>query len=161
MKVIVALQKKPYDIGFLTKLYVKAIQVWTRSKYFHSEIIINDKRISAYPQRGVEIYYFDNNYDFKHFDYYEIEVLEPTGAQEMLIWKYINEQLNGGYDWKGIFLSQVFKLGVNNPTEWFCSEIVTKILQLLLYEPVLDCLPNKVSPAKLYKLIKDNAVRKS
>ena len=161
MKIIIALQKKPYKINWKIMLYVNAIKIWTRSKYFHSEIIIDDKKISSYPERGVEIYQFNNSFDFEHFDYFEIDVPNLTQEQEKVLWPYLYDQLHTGYDWKGIFLSQVFKLGVNNPTEWFCSEIVTKILQLLLYEPVLDCLPNKVSPAKLYKLIKDNAVRKS
>ena len=159
MKIIISFQKKLYKVNWFEKLYIKAIKLWTKSKYFHTEIIFSNKRISAYTNTGVNVYYFENNFDFKHFDYYEINVLEPTSYQEMLIWNYINEQIETGYDWNGIFFSQIFRLGINNPNKWFCSEIVVKILQLFLFEPVLDCLPNKVSPAKLYKLIKDKSIK--
>ena len=159
MRVIVCLKKKPEESNFFINTYIKAIKIWTWSQYFHSEIIIDDKRISSYPQRGVEIHQFNDNFDFEHFDYFEIDVPNLTQEQEKVLWQYLYDQLHTGYDWDGIFFSQVFKLGINDPEKWFCSEITTKILQLVLYEPVLDCLPNKVSPAKLYKLIKNKSTK--
>ena len=153
MNVIIAL-KKNENKGFFSKIYAALIKIWTCSKYFHSEIIIDNYWISSYPGCGVELHQLESDFS-KDWDYFKVVVPTLTKAQEKIFWNYIKDQKDTGYDWKGIFFSQIFKFGINNNKKWFCSEIVTKILQMLYFSPVLKCVPNKISPAKLYKLIKN------
>jgi len=104
----------------------KAIRLWTRSKYSHSELIINGVWYSSSPRdlkvRGKIIIPQAN-----HWDYIDIPA---NGKQKHIMLNFFSEQIGKPYDWKGIILSQILPLNIQDPEEWFCSEFDSKMLML-------------------------------
>ncbi len=153
MKVIIAFKSKINDDSSLFfKASAKAISWWTKSPYFHCELIIDNKWISSHPDLGgvriAELTTLHTNWD-----YYKINLPEISTEQEEILWGFLQEQINTGYDWKGIFLSQFVKVGLNSDQKWFCSEIVVKLLQLMYCKTLIDYVPNKISPADLFRIL--------
>jgi len=135
----------------------KAIQWWTNSDFFHSEIIIDNTWISAFTKEGIQSHSLKPlKENWEYLDFGEIEV---SDEQYSKIIDWINKQENKPYDWKGIFLSQFLSLNGQNNEKWFCSEICCKILQLFLVEEYLDVVPNNMSPGDMYKLSKHRVVK--
>ena len=127
-------------------IFDKLIRWWTRSKYSHVEIIIDNIWYSASPRAGcVRAAYIDaiNN----HWDYIIISCSLQT-KQEIL--NAINSQLGKPYDIIGILLSQIFPLGVDDPSAWFCSELCSCALQKA---GIIDRKHHAswYSPARLYR----------
>ena len=132
MDVTIAFKKKVTpDSSRFFKLSAKAISWWTKSEYYHCELIIDKKWISSHPNLG-GVAIRDLKPLSENWDYYKLDLPELTEEQQMVLWTYIYKQLDTGYDWKGIFLSQFFKFGLNADSKWFCSEIVAKLLQLYI-----------------------------
>jgi hypothetical protein len=65
---------------------------------------------------------------------------------------WVTSQSGKKYDYKGILLSQFIKFGMNDNSKWFCSELVTKILQLFGSTAVWDLVPSDVNPGMLYNI---------
>ena len=135
------------DTTFVGKL----IALWTRSKYYHTEIVINGYRITTHPGSGLVINKSlptdSENWDTVIFPEFSITTTE---YEEIFNWLWLQEGKK--YDIKGIFLSQIFKLNTHNPDRWFCSEIATTILQLFNVPKSEELIPNNVSPAILGKI---------
>ena len=157
MKIIIA-QKHSSDGVWYNKILESIIKLWTRSKYYHSEIIIENKWITSDHKYGLYTKLLLYKID-KTFDYFLIEVPEISEEQQEIFWRFLKNNEGTGYDWKGIFLTQGFRLNIHSHDKWFCSEIVAKILQMLYKEEFLDVNPATVSPGKLDKLIKDISVK--
>jgi hypothetical protein len=129
----------------------KLIKFWTKSQYSHVEILVEGFSYDANTKLGLRKY-AKESYDLEQWDVVSIDVdisKENFGKIE----RFIKNQIGLKYDWRGIFLSQFVKMGIDSDTKWFCSEFVTKILQLFLIEETLDEKPNKVSPEKLSELL--------
>lgn len=149
MKIKVAFQKKDIKPSLLDNIVASSIKIWTKSKYYHVAVRINGVWYTSTPMVGVN----SNPIEESNFDIIEIEHF-ALGLEEMdIAMRYIENQMDCAYDWKGILLSQFLSFGINSDTKWFCSEIVTKILQLMYVEEVFDVTPNKVSPQRLYELL--------
>jgi hypothetical protein len=129
----------------------KLVSWWTNSKYSHVEIIIGDNWITSHPTDGVRKILNEQIY-LDCWDFIRIPT-HNCNTIDNIVNKYIDEQLGLTYDWIGIIFSQFIKLGIDSNTKWFCSEFVTKILQLYLITEVLDVKPNKVNPGYLYNLL--------
>ena len=156
MKIVIGLQKSfRKDIYWFWKLSGSLIQWWTKSDYFHIELAIDGKWITSQTERGIEIREYNPNYFSEHFDYYELETVEITSQQKEKFWNWMRGEENTGYDWVGIYLTQIFKLDWEAKEKWFCSEMVARILQLLYVEEFIDCKPNRLSPNDIYLLLKD------
>ena len=145
MKVVVALRHSLPIGSWKDKLEVGVVQWWTKSKYFHVELILDGKWISAHLSDGVQVNDV-RELNIEDWVYVDIGPVVVTTDQYEKVWKYIGEQVGTGYDWKGIFLSQGVKIGWQNEEQWFCSEIVAKVCQMLMVEEFMDVVPNKVSP---------------
>jgi uncharacterized protein YycO len=149
MTVTVAFKHELSD-KFLTRIKQKMIQKWTGSKYFHVEIIIGDTWIEADNSVGVvqhNLRPLSNKYDY-------VEVRVPDCEICMTnVNNFINNQMGAKYDWTGIYLSQILRLGVNKEDSWFCSELVSKILQIYNIEPFLYIAPESLSPGDLFKIL--------
>jgi hypothetical protein len=129
----------------------KLIKFWTKSQYSHVEILIEGFSYDANTKLGLRKYARDS-YDLEQWDVISLDVeisLENLGKIE----RFIKNQIGLKYDWRGIFLSQFVNIGLDSDNKWFCSEFVTKILQLFLIEETLDEKPNKISPEKLSELL--------
>jgi hypothetical protein len=136
--------------GIISRL----IKWWTNSDYYHVEMTINDTRISSTYEEGVKVSWTgDQSLYGPSDDSYELEC-ELTNKQYRIIHTWLTNVNNRNYDLTGIFLSQILRSRVDDPKRWFCSELVTKVLQLLLVEEVISLTPNMISPGDLAKLFK-------
>jgi hypothetical protein len=140
---------QPENDAWYWKLAAKVIKWGTRSNFFHVEIAVGDKWIGAHTERGIEIHPFDPIHD-KTFDYYELVIEDLTESQMKKFWAFVTAQAGTGYDWKGIYLTQVLNLNWENKSKWFCSEIVAKMLQLLYVEEFINIKPNQASPQTIF-----------
>jgi len=129
----------------------RVIGVWTNGPYSHVELIIFDTETgkatmcSALGTKNTvrcKRHIFNSNI----YDYKEINVKSVEHIQRFF------KILEGSkYDYKGIFLSQIFPLGIDNPLEWFCSESCTKAIQLggIDNEVIWKVKPESISPNDL------------
>lgn len=156
MKIILAFkhsQKK--DTAWYWLLAGRLINWWTKSTYFHSEIAVDNKWIAANTETGIKIVDLKEPMYDKKYDYYELEVPDLTPEQSEIFWEYINAQEGTGYDWIGIYLTQIIKLDWEAKDKWFCSEIVAKVLQMLYVKEFMDLKPNRISPSQIFEIIKN------
>lgn len=111
------------------------IRFWTRSKYSHSEIIIDGVWYSSSARDGgARSKIFTPNP--QNWDYEIIEI--------DLTWSmYVFQKHKGkGYDWLGIALSQIIPINHHHKHKVFCSELNANMR--LLNKP-----PNWYSPQRL------------
>lgn len=130
----------------------KLVGWYTDSNFGHVELIMDDLWISS-ADGGVHV----SKLNIEHNDKWAIVELEDaviTGKQYREILAWLNMQDPAEYDWTGIFFSQFIPLDIDDPNKWFCSEIVTKVLQMLGYRQVIDLDPSDASPGTLAKLFK-------
>jgi len=106
-----------------------AVSLWTNSKYFHTEILIDGKRITSHTKNGVsskeELLRKDIE---KYANIIEIEVSEENFEKGII---FANKQIGKAYDWKGIFLTQFINIHKENPDKYFCTEICAEILKIM------------------------------
>ncbi len=129
----------------------KAIGKITKSKYCHTELVINDTWVSSNAEEGVTIkedfHYYENEWDF-----YDFPVIEVTERDYIIIMEFIRKQDDKKYDFLGIILSQLIPFSLHDRKKYFCSELNTRVLQLFLIEEVIDLIPNNTSPGDLAKI---------
>lgn len=145
---------KIITVGFYKgdSFIAKAIKWYTKSEFSHCEILIDGESFIA--DFGINLTKYKlNEYPSEKWVQFDIPV-ECSVQDFEIIKRYLNDQIGAKYDSMGIFLSQLFPLGINSNSKWFCSEFVTKILQLFLVEEVLDLQCNKVSPGALFNILK-------
>ncbi len=148
MKIIIA-QKKKSDGNFINSIQSSLIKWYTKSEYYHSEIILCDKWISSTPSSGVRIRDIEPLRD--DYDYY---LLESNISNLDDVMKFIYNQEHKAYDWKGIFLSAFLNFNIHSKSEWYCSEFVTVVLNKL--NILNEIQSNTITPAKLTSLITNN-----
>lgn len=134
-------------------VFSKLIKIWTRSEYSHTELVIDGNWITSYPSKGVLNRRLQDTSDFNINEWDIITIDQYEYSSVSILYRYLTDQSSCKYDWFGIIFSQFFKIGYNQDDKWFCSELVTKLLQILLVYKVLDLQPNKVSPQKLYEVL--------
>ena len=151
--------KKRIRIAFRQKsgkdsIVNKIIRFLTKSRFHHVELIINDTWISSSnTSGGFRIRPLEPiKQEDTRYIYYDLGLIELTSEQDEIISRFMENQLDSEYDYSGIIFSQLFPFSKHSRTRWFCSEIVTKLLQLHLIEETLDLIPNEVSPGDLAKL---------
>lgn len=132
----------------LNSLIIKA---WTRSKYSHVEMIIEDKWVSSSPDVGGVTIKDLHELNHKDWDYIDIEV---DGRKLRKVLKFIEENKNAKYDWLGLFAGTVFSQNIEDKDKFFCSEMMTIILQIFNETKVKNLIPNEITPEDLHKLYK-------
>lgn len=137
--------------------YGKIIGWWTNSPYYHVELIMFNKYwISANPEDNVYIRPLDPLKD--SWDYVELKPLKVSREQLEKVVKYINLQNGKKYDFLGIVFSQVFKWSIGSDKKWFCSELATKILNMLGCELYFTQAPQNYSPGDMFNKVKEEAI---
>lgn len=117
----------------------KAIRLWTKSKYSHVELILNDEWYSTSPRLlQVSKRYINPNID--SWEYVEIEI------DTLHISDFYEKTAGKKYDWLGIALSQFMPFDTQSKDRWFCSEWCAEALKLSS--------SNRYSPEKLYQHVK-------
>lgn len=133
-----------------TPWYGKIISWWTKSPYYHVELIMFDKYwVSATANEGVYIRELEPLRD--SWDYVTLKPVRLTKSHLKKIVSYINRQNGKEYDMKGIVWSQVFKFNVDSSVNWFCSELATQFLMMLGVEPFYTQAPQAYSPGDMFK----------
>ena len=145
LKITLAFKRVTKDSGIIPKLISK----WTKSKYYHVELIIDNIWVSVYDD-GVKLNKLRPL--STNWDYLALDTVTLTDEQYSKFMLYLHNQEGKSYDFLGIFLSQVFPLKIDSDSKWFCSEIVTKLLQMLYIEDTLELNPVTMSPSDLFKL---------
>jgi len=138
------------DKPLLTRLAAKGVQIWTKSKYYHVEIIIDGIWYSSRTDHGLRPLKLKPL--SKAYDYYTIDT-EISNKSLCNFKRFVKSNENTGYDWLGILLAQFLPFTIDNKDKWFCSEVVTKILQILDVYEVIDVEPHRISPEDLYRLV--------
>ena len=129
----------------------RVIGVWTNGPYNHVELVIYDietKKATMCSALGTKNIVRCKRHIFNTnvYDYKEVKLSNIEHARKFF------EIIEGStYDYKGIFLSQIFPLGMDNPLEWFCSESCTKAIQLggIDNEVIWKVKPESISPNDL------------
>lgn len=152
MKVTLAFQKADYG-KLKPNKYEQLIKWWTKSDYYHVELIIDDMWISSLDYRGFRMSKLRPLNDL--YDYHSMDVT-VTDIQYSNLIDWLNSQVDKKYDWYGLVMSQVLKIGLDHTDKWICSEVVTKILQLMLVKEVYDLVPIMTSPGDLARVFKVN-----
>ena len=127
--------------------YSLAIKLWTSSKYSHIEIIFgHDLWFSASaPDGGTR--FCVRSIQGEEWDYLDI----PCSTKEENICLDYALQFDGArYDYKGIFAFLGHTIFRENPSKWFCSEIVGAILQQIGRCGTEN--PSKLTPKDIYRL---------
>lgn len=160
MKVIIGFQKNfDENIEWYWKKAAALIKWGTKSDYFHVELVVDGKWIGSHTTKGIEIHDYDPAHFNSYFDYFELEVDDITESQRKKFWDWVNKEAGSGYDWKGIYLTQMFNMDWESKDKWFCSEIVVKMLQMLYVTEFIDEKPNRASPQTILNLIKHKLVQ--
>ena len=140
-------------IAFYTgrgKILDRLIRKWTKSKYSHVELIINNISYSASPRDGgvrkkIIKYEAENWLIFDLKNIFDINIAL----------KFLNQNLGQKYDLRGIIFSQVFNLELHNKNKYFCSELIIEALKKSIDDDKFVILENYsyFSPERLYNYL--------
>ncbi|MDR7024221.1 hypothetical protein [Pseudomonas peli] len=121
-------------------LFNRLIRLWTRSKYSHCEIVMPDGRwLSASAMDGgVRAKTIVLN--LEHWD-----LLPVSWAYRPLVEQLYQEHRGKGYDWLGIFGSQLLPNALHSRKRMFCSEFCAAALAFAS--------PQRFSPAQLGEVV--------
>jgi len=130
----------------------KLIMFFDKSEYDHVEIIIGTAWIGAHIKTGVVVHHLKKPLK-DTWDYIDIEVDRKYNHQAVM---FVDGLHNAKYDFYGAIFGELMGITIiNQYDDYFCSELVTKILQRFESEPVKDLHAVNVSPQELYNLYKD------
>ena len=119
---------------------------WTKGQYSHTELIVNGFMYSSSPRDG-KVRCKPHKIDNKTWDYIEVE------ANQKDILEFFKMTKGDKYDWFGIL---GFIIPIKDRThDWFCSEWVSNALKISGCKKLWTKEPSKISPNKLYKILKD------
>lgn len=136
--------------NFFERLKQKIILKWTKSIYYHVEMIIDNEWIEADNKKGLighKLRPLNRKYDYVTL-YVPDCLININNAK-----KFIENQMGSRYDWTGIYLSQIVKIGIDKSDRWFCSEFIAKMLQIYGVEPFLYIKPESLSPEGVFKIL--------
>lgn len=122
------------------KLFNRLIRFWTRSPYSHCELVMPDGRwLSASAMDGgVRAKHIQ--LDLTHWD-----LLPLPWADARTVHHVFYRHQGKGYDWLGVFLSQLLPVAISSPKRMFCSEFCAAALGF----PT----PQRFSPAQLGEVV--------
>lgn len=138
----IAFKKNPKTI------VAKSICWWTDKPHFHCDILFSfGISFSAFAELNKTtfktVYYNESDWDF-----IDIPI---TFDEENLIFEWCKTELNCGYDFSGIILTQILPLSFQSRTRWFCSELCLAALQHIGWFSELKAY--QYDPGELYTLI--------
>lgn len=129
-------------------VYDKVICWWTKSEFFHVEVIVGDMWISSDGKHGVHIKKIDPD-ELGDWVIHELPKSVVTKYQYDNIIDWLSSQHRKHYDYIALLTAIVLPLQYQSQNRWFCSEITTRTLQMLGYPEVQDLEPQTVAPATL------------
>lgn len=131
-----------------TGLVSSVIKWWTRSKYSHVALILNEKvMFASVPNKGTM---FIRIWDKSDYDTFDVLITEEQYSE---LFKYCTDENGCDYDWIGIILSQIVAMNRESDTKWFCSEFVISALIKIGVSPNVGLRPSRFSPEDIHKFI--------
>lgn len=130
------------------------IRWWTKSKYSHVELLLNDETwvsISPFIRARVEAKIV-LNHDDGDWDFIEFMISE---SQLHALKDFIAETTGDGYDWPGMLLSQIMPFIIKSRNKWYCS---SWIFAAICYAGIIKLRSTKIyetpdlNPAKLHHM---------
>ncbi|MCC8342808.1 hypothetical protein LNN35_08410 [Pseudomonas stutzeri] len=121
-------------------LFNRLVRLWTRSKYSHCELVLADGRwLSASAMDGgVRAKHIELN--LEHWD-----LIPLPWADYSQIAHVFRANAGQGYDFFGLFGSQLLPVGLHSRRRWFCSEFCAAALGFPM--------PQRYSPAQLGEVV--------
>lgn len=122
-----------------------AISWYTRSKYTHVEIILEDGYMYSSSPRDGGVRRKLHNRDNSSWDYIELDIDDTN------IYEFYKMTKDKKYDYVGIF---GFVIPFKDKTDaWFCSEWCVRALQISNVKSTWLVNPGKIAPSDIPKLI--------
>ena len=147
MKVTLAFRKA--NKHWLSQLVAKL----TKSKYDHSEIIIGTVWVGAHFKGGVTTRRVTYPLHAS-WDYIDVTI-DPKYNHKAV--EFVNNVRTSKYDFLGAIVGEGLNIpSFNVKNKYFCSELVTTIMQQFDSPEVRDVNPVTISPQELYDLYKDH-----
>jgi hypothetical protein len=121
-------------------LFNRLIRLWTGSKYSHCELVMQGGQwLSASAMDGgVRLKMIELN--LEHWD-----LIPLPWAKPIPIWDLYERHEGKGYDWLGLFFSQLLASGLHSQRRMFCSEFCAAALGFSS--------PQRYSPALLGEVV--------
>ena len=106
-------------------LFDTLIRWWTGSDYSHCELILPDGRwVTSSPRDG------GVRAKLIEFEADTWDLIELPKADLARITYLFEKEQGHGYDWLGIFFTQILPLGLQSKSRWTCSEFCAAALGL-------------------------------
>lgn len=132
-------------------LFNRLIRLWTRSKYSHCEIVLSAHNESLVVDDSGAVWLSASAMDggvrskeielnLEHWDLIPV----PWADRSRINWVF-QKHRGKGYDWLGIFFSQLLASGLHSLRRMFCSEFCAAALGLPN--------PQRYSPAQLGEVV--------
>lgn len=121
---------------------------WRDAQYSHVEIVFSDGYFFSSSEQDGGTRFKKIDPKDGHWDFIEIEV---TKEKERRMREFAEKQSGQKYAWRAIFFAQMLNFNRHRNGNWFCSQIVCRILQ----EACMICGESAhfVSPGKLHSLL--------
>ena len=130
------------------------IRLKTGSSYSHTELVFSDGLAFSSSEEDWGTRFKKIKFKKRNWDFIELNL---SKYKENKILSFCKKENKKSYDWKAIFLAQMFNFHSHKKQSWFCSEICTSALQEVGLIPKIS--PHMVSPNDLYeKLIKEENI---
>jgi len=130
-------------------LLSKTIRLFTRDKYSHSSIVINDEKFDSAGFIGVR-----KNFQWERGEEIDFFILatEITKEQEENLKVFLDNQIGKQYDYKMLmgFITKSSREERKSSGKWFCSELVFASLEKIGIKLFNNIEPWKVYPSMLY-----------
>lgn len=114
------------------------------ARYSHVELVLDNWISFSSSEQDWGVRYKEIIFNPDNWDFIELEVSNKNYDE---IVKFCNKEVWNAYDWVAIFLSQMLNINKQVKWAWYCSEIVTRAIQIAWYVNWESA--NFVSPAKL------------
>ena len=126
-----------------------SIRAFKQRGVSHAELLFSDgyAGTSDREKGGVVIYQLDP----RPADWVVLDL--PDTCNEDRARALIQDEVGAAYDWLGIAMAQVLPWNREDPTKWFCSEIVAAALRLAYPRTLADVTPHQLDPAGLLDLL--------
>ena len=134
----------------------KIVRCWTKSKYSHAELILNDNKtwISISPKLCSEIE--STTPLLVDYGQWDIITLNVTAEQHQVILDFFGETAGCGYDWIGMLCSQFLPFRIKTKNRWYCSEWIAYALRIacIIDWKIIKIYDRKdLSPGVLYNIV--------
>ena len=137
-----------------TSRFGRLICWWCKCKYYHVELILENRYISVTPA-GIHMKFL-HELDHKRYDYLTLKSIHMTEDHYFNILDFIASYETTRYDYFGLFTNQVLGINIYNK-EVFCSEFVVQLLKLLGYKRFFPYNGSEFSPQDIYDIIQNGS----